>query len=73
MTYQVGARENVDVAAQEAANIPSPLMGVCVLVEGYARNVTLSQEVAYELRGRVLVAKNHNGTSPLDVIRDGVK
>ena len=73
MSYQVGARENVDVAAQEPANILSPLVGVGVLVERDARNVPLSQKVTDELRRRVLVAEDDNGAALLHVIRDGVQ
>ena len=73
MSYQVGARENVDVAAQEPANILSPLVGVGVLVECDARNVPPSQKVTNEMRRRVLVAEDDNGAALLNVIRDGVQ
>ena len=48
-------------------------MSVGVLVERHARNVPLSQEVAHELRRRVLVAENNNGAALVHVTRDGVQ
>ena len=73
MSYQVCAREDVDVAAQESADVPPPLVGVGVLVERDARNVPLPQEVADELRRRILIAEDDDGSAPLHVARDGVQ
>ena len=73
MSYQVGARENVDVAAQELADVLSPLVSVRVLVERHAPNVPPFEEVTHELRRRVLVAENDNGAALLHVTRDGVQ
>ena len=44
MAYQVGAGENVDLAAQELARVDSPLVSVRLLVERDARNVPILQE-----------------------------
>ena len=48
-------------------------MGVGVLVERDARNVPLPQEVADELRRRILVAEDDDGSTLLHVSRDGVQ
>ena len=73
MSYQVCAREDVDVAAQESADVPPPLVNVGVFVERDAGNVPLPQEVADELRRRILVAEDDDGSTLLHVARDGVQ